>query len=90
MTHTSLFSADGADNTSTVVPTGSPSSDLSLYTDFNGMPPLDKVTSLIQGLNRYELLEVVCPETLHEWEAVSGPKVIIFIANNTVTNEIHH
>ena len=88
--HTSLFSADGADDTSTVVPTGSPSSDSSLYTDFNGTPPPDEVAGLIQGLNRYELLEVVCPETLREWEAVSGPKVIIFIANDTVTNEIHH
>ena len=88
--HTSLFSADGADGTSTVIPTGSPSSDSSLYTDFNGTPPLDEVAGLIQGLNRYELLEVVCPETLREWEAVSGPKFIIFIANDTVTNEIHH
>lgn len=85
--HTSLFSADNADGTSTMIPAGSPSSDSSLYTD---TPPLDEAAGLIQGLNRYELLEVVCPETLREWEAVSGPKVIVFIANDTVTNEIHH
>ena len=44
---------------------------------------------MIQGLNRYELFEVVHPETLREWEAVSGPKVVVFIVNNMVTKDIH-
>ncbi|KAF8347500.1 hypothetical protein F5887DRAFT_1072486 [Amanita rubescens] len=44
----------------------------------------------IQGLNRHELFEAVCHETLHAWEAAAGPKVIIFIANDSVTKDVHH
>lgn len=60
------------------------------HTGSNGTPPPDAASGRIQGLNTYEVFEVVRPETLREWEAVSGPKVIIFIANDTVTNEVHH
>ena len=85
---TSLFSADGlADGTSTPIPYH-PSS--SLYTGFNNTPTPDEASGFIQGLNRYELFEIVHPETLCEWEAVTGPKIIVFIANDTVTTEIHH
>lgn len=45
---------------------------------------------VIQGLNRHELFEIVHPETLREWEAVPPPKLIVFIANDTVTKEVHH
>ena len=45
---------------------------------------------VIQGLDKHELFEVVHPETLREWEAVPAPKLIIFIANDTVTDEVHH
>ena len=91
--HATLFSADDlADGTSTVVLPSTPSSESSesLYTDSNCTPPPDEVSGMIQGLNRCELFEIVHPETLREWEAVSGPKVIVFITNDTVTKEIHH
>ena len=82
--HTSLSSADG---TSIAIP-GRASSPL--YMNCNTIPAPCEVSGLIQGLNMHELFEIVHPGTLREWEAVSGPKVIVFIANDTVTTEIHH
>ncbi len=61
------------------------SSQSSFYTD---TPPPPR-TVIIEGLNKYELYEAVCPETMREWEAAPGPKVIVFIANDSVTTEIH-
>lgn len=62
------------------------SSQSSFYT---GTPPPRRVSSVIEGLNKYELYEAVRPETMREWEAAPGPKVIVFLANDSVTKEIH-
>jgi hypothetical protein len=77
----SLPSEDNSDGASTGASIfASPRSSISsLYT--NATAP-----RLIQGLNRDELFEVVRQETVHEWEVALGPKVVIFIANDTVTN----
>ena len=53
------------------------------YQDFDRFP-------IIQGLNKHDLFEVVHPETLREWDAVPAPKLIVFIANDTVAKEVHH
>lgn len=65
-------------------------SPLSYCTESDRIPPPESVSPLIQGLNRYELFQVVHPETLRAWDAVPGSKVVIFIANDTITKETHH
>ncbi|KAK2465178.1 hypothetical protein APHAL10511_002809 [Amanita phalloides] len=62
----------------------------SFYTDHNVTPPPQAASHYIQGLNKSELFEVVHPETLRAWEAAPDPKMIIFIANDTITKETHH
>ncbi|KAF8347501.1 hypothetical protein F5887DRAFT_915767 [Amanita rubescens] len=77
--------------TSTNTPTITPISYIDSATDpFSGEGILDDRFPVIQGLDKHELFEVVHPETLREWEAVPAPKLIIFIANDTVTDEVHH
>ena len=69
-----------------------PSPSLSFHTEpsIGTPPPRGAAPRFIQGLNKHELFEVVHPETLHAWEAVRGPKVVVFIANDTITKEMHH
>ncbi|KAM6490437.1 hypothetical protein JOM56_014110 [Amanita muscaria] len=47
-------------------------------------PEMDDELPIIQGLNKHELFEFVHSGTRHEWEATPGPKVVIFIAGDTI------
>ncbi|KAK2460518.1 hypothetical protein APHAL10511_007466 [Amanita phalloides] len=81
--HSLSFSEE--QDTSTAVPDASPLSS-SPYAEFDDVTlPETGLISLIQGLNRHELFEIVHPATLQEWDAVPGPKAVIFIANDTIT-----
>lgn len=82
----SLFTSDSSDDNFAAAPSSSSSSPS--YTD--DPSGADFCHCPIQGLNRHELFEAVCPETLHAWEAAAGPKVIVFIANDSVTKDVHH
>lgn len=87
--YTDDSSDDGSVSTSTAALPGN-SSSLS-YTDRNLNPPgADFCQCPIQGLNRHELFEAVCRETLRAWETAAGPKVVVFIANDSVTKDVHH
>ncbi|KAF8339381.1 hypothetical protein F5887DRAFT_1077415 [Amanita rubescens] len=84
--HRSLFTSDSSHDGS-----GSNSAAAPSYTDGTLNPSdADFCHCPIQGLNRHELFEAVCDETLHAWEAAAGPKVIVFIANDSVTKDVHH
>ena len=85
--HASLISEEAGSAT----PIGAlPSSPLSYCTEPQGTPPPESTSQPIQGLNRFELFEVVHPQTLLAWDAVPGSKVVVFIANDTVTKDVHH
>ena len=83
----SLFSEEAGSAT----PIGTlPSSPLSYCTEPQGTPPPESTLQPIQGLNRFELFEVVHLQTLLAWDAVPGSKVAVFIANDTITKDVHH
>ncbi|KAF8339373.1 hypothetical protein F5887DRAFT_1077408 [Amanita rubescens] len=82
----SLFTSDSSDDGSSSNSTVAPSSTDGTLNLFNA----DFFYYPIEGLNRHELFEAVCDETLHAWEAATGPKVIVFIANDSVTKDVHH